>query len=106
MDFTKDGFFFSHSYNLAATLQANMAAEPAGSSMPFNNMFVWNEYLTRCCSWPPPPPGAAAAAATTRHSQPVRSVDSRFARRLIVTPANFADCLIGSPIASQCAAGR
>ena len=51
VDFTKDGFFFSHSYNLADTLQANMA-KPSSTSAPFANMFVWNEFLTRCLPLP------------------------------------------------------
>ena len=46
VDFTKDGFFFSHSYNLAATLQVNMT-RAAASNAPFDSMFVWNDHLTR-----------------------------------------------------------
>ena len=44
--FPQDGFFYSYTYNLAATLQTNMetgSKQPA----PFNSMFVWNEFLTR-----------------------------------------------------------
>ena len=42
----QDGFFYSYTYNLAATLQTNME-KGAAEAAPFNSMFVWNEFLTR-----------------------------------------------------------
>ena len=42
----QDGFFYSYTYNLAATLQANMEDGASGAA-PFDSMFVWNEFLTR-----------------------------------------------------------
>jgi len=43
LDLTKD-FYFSYSYDLCATLQANLTAPAAN---PFASRFAWNEYLTR-----------------------------------------------------------
>ncbi len=45
----QDGFFYSYTYNLAATLQSNME-KGAAEAAPFDSMFVWNEFLTRCAS--------------------------------------------------------
>jgi hypothetical protein len=42
----QDGFFYSYTYNLAATLQTNME-NGAKKAAPFDSMFVWNEFLTR-----------------------------------------------------------
>ena len=39
-------FYFSYTYNLARTLQANVTADAPAD--PFDSMFVWNEYLSRC----------------------------------------------------------
>jgi len=45
MDLTQD-FFFSYTYNIAATLQTNMASPTQQDR--FDSMFVWNDHLTRC----------------------------------------------------------
>ena len=44
LELNKD-FYFSYTYNLARTLQANLTAEAPAD--PFDSMFVWNEYLSR-----------------------------------------------------------
>ena len=44
LELNKD-FYFSYTYNLATTLQANLTAEAPAD--PFDSMFVWNEYLSR-----------------------------------------------------------
>jgi len=52
LELNKD-FYFSYTYNLARTLQANMTADAPAD--PFDSMFVWNEYLSRyvtASSWP------------------------------------------------------
>jgi len=52
LELNKD-FYFSYTYNLARTLQANLTADAPAD--PFDSMFVWNEYLSRCVtlsSWP------------------------------------------------------
>eukprot|EP00250_Pteridium_aquilinum_P012962 c21049_g1_i2 orf=459-3170(+) len=45
VDLTKD-FFFSCTYSIMQSLQRNMLAEEA-ERMPYENMFVWNAFLTR-----------------------------------------------------------
>ncbi|XP_024519618.1 phosphoinositide phosphatase SAC1 [Selaginella moellendorffii] len=47
VDLTKD-FYFSYTYNLMHTLQRNAleAGEGADSNIPYDNMFVWNAFLT------------------------------------------------------------
>ena len=45
LELNKD-FYFSYTYNLARTLQTNLTAEAPAD--PFDSMFVWNEYLSRC----------------------------------------------------------
>ncbi|KAJ7282190.1 hypothetical protein O6H91_10G028800 [Diphasiastrum complanatum] len=45
VDVTKD-FFFSHTYPLMQSLQKN-ALGGEGNNIPYENMFVWNAYLTR-----------------------------------------------------------
>lgn len=47
LELNKD-FYFSYTYNLARTLQANLTAD--APSDPFDSMFVWNEYLSRYMS--------------------------------------------------------
>jgi len=52
LELNKD-FYFSYTYNLARTLQANLTADAPAD--PFDSMFVWNEYLSRyvtLSSWP------------------------------------------------------
>ncbi|KAL0027916.1 hypothetical protein WJX79_002536 [Trebouxia sp. C0005] len=44
LELNKD-FYFSYTYNLARTLQANLTADAPAD--PFDSMFVWNEYLGR-----------------------------------------------------------
>ena len=44
LELNKD-FYFSYTYNLARTLQANLTADAPAD--PFDSMFVWNEYLSR-----------------------------------------------------------
>ena len=44
VELTKN-FFFSYTYPLWRTLQANMSGE--ASSCPFDSMFVWNDFLTK-----------------------------------------------------------
>lgn len=44
LELNKD-FYFSYTYNLARTLQANLTVEAPAD--PFDSMFVWNEYLSR-----------------------------------------------------------
>lgn len=44
LELNKD-FYFSYTYNLARTLQANFTADAPAD--PFDSMFVWNEYLSR-----------------------------------------------------------
>ena len=46
LELNKD-FYFSYTYNLARTLQANLTTDAPGD--PFDSMFVWNEFLSRCC---------------------------------------------------------
>ncbi|RAL43670.1 hypothetical protein DM860_017526 [Cuscuta australis] len=45
VDLTKD-FFFSYSYHIMRSLQKNMCGNEIGQ-VPYDTMFVWNEYLTR-----------------------------------------------------------
>lgn len=45
VDLRKD-FFFSYSYNIMCNLQKNLATRKS-SRVPYESMFVWNEYLTR-----------------------------------------------------------
>ena len=49
LELNKD-FYFSYTYNLARTLQANLTADAPAD--PFDSMFVWNEYLSRYCTQP------------------------------------------------------
>ncbi|DBB09417.1 hypothetical protein WJX82_010315 [Trebouxia sp. C0006] len=44
LELNKD-FYFSYTYNLARTLQANLTADAPADA--FDSMFVWNEYLSR-----------------------------------------------------------
>lgn len=70
LELNKD-FYFSYTYNLARTLQANLTAEAPAD--PFDSMFVWNEYLSRyeachfsqCCV---DSRGQQSSARTTRDS--------------------------------------
>lgn len=45
LELNKD-FYFSYTYNLARTLQANLTTDAPED--PFDSMFVWNEFLSRC----------------------------------------------------------
>ncbi|CAH9137529.1 unnamed protein product [Cuscuta epithymum] len=45
VDLTKD-FFFSYSYHIMRSLQKNMCDNETGQ-VPYDTMFVWNEFLTR-----------------------------------------------------------
>ncbi|CAM6086971.1 unnamed protein product [Calypogeia fissa] len=45
VDLTKD-FFFSYTYRIMQSLQRNVLV-PEGEPLPYENMFVWNAYLTR-----------------------------------------------------------
>ncbi|KAB2081608.1 hypothetical protein ES319_A05G144000v1 [Gossypium barbadense] len=45
VDLTKD-FFFSYTYNVMHSLQRNLCRNETGE-VPYETMFVWNEFLTR-----------------------------------------------------------
>ncbi|KAG6547526.1 hypothetical protein Mapa_010974 [Marchantia paleacea] len=45
VDLTKD-FFFSYTYRIMQSLQRNVLVQD-GESLPYENMFVWNAFLTR-----------------------------------------------------------
>jgi hypothetical protein len=45
VDLTKD-FFFSYTYPIMRNLQTNMKSMD-GNSVPHDDMFVWNAFLTR-----------------------------------------------------------
>lgn len=45
VDLTKD-FFFSYTYRIMQSLQRNVLL-PEGEPLPYENMFVWNAFLTR-----------------------------------------------------------
>lgn len=45
LELNKD-FYFSYTYNLARTLQANLTTNAPADL--FDSMFVWNEFLSRC----------------------------------------------------------
>ena len=45
LELTRD-FFWSYGWPLWRTVQANLGAAAPGR--PFDSMFVWNDYLTRC----------------------------------------------------------
>ncbi|XP_061356827.1 phosphoinositide phosphatase SAC2-like isoform X2 [Gastrolobium bilobum] len=46
VDLTKD-FFFSYSYNVMLSLQKNLSDNITQGQLLYENMFVWNEFLTR-----------------------------------------------------------
>lgn len=45
VDLTKD-FFFSYTYPIMQSLQKNVSSDQGGG-MPYDNIFVWNAYLTQ-----------------------------------------------------------
>lgn len=45
VDLTKD-FFFSYTYPIMQSLQKNVSSDQDGG-MPYDNIFVWNAYLTQ-----------------------------------------------------------
>ncbi|KAL1350251.1 hypothetical protein HN51_014370 [Arachis hypogaea] len=46
VDLTRD-FFFSYSYHIMHSLQKNLSANNPPGLLPYETLFVWNEYLTR-----------------------------------------------------------
>lgn len=96
LELNKD-FYFSYTYNLARTLQANLTADAPAD--PFDSMFVWNEYLGRCVtlsSWPLKASnlGTNVHAYYTAHVSNINYVDKRVNHFCVVTAATQKSSLL------------
>jgi hypothetical protein len=45
VDLTKD-FYFSYTYRIMQNMQTNVRSSLEDDQMPYDNMFVWNAFLT------------------------------------------------------------